>query len=183
MDRLINLSTVIMQRYILYARKSSESEDRQVLSIESQISELQDLATKNNLHIEYVLSESRSAKAPGRPVFSKLLKLLEKGNADAILCWKLDRLARNARDGGDVIYALDTGDLKNITTPAQSFDNSSNDKFWMQLEFGMAKKYVDDLPLHSNHWMTRANWHRTKLRAFSVSALMCLLSCRKNRPT
>ncbi|RJO59585.1 hypothetical protein C4546_01785 [Candidatus Parcubacteria bacterium] len=61
------------------------------------------------------------------------------------LCWKLDRLARNPVDGGAIIWAMEEGKLKAIHTPQRSFSNTSNDKFWMQLEFGMAKKYVDDL--------------------------------------
>ena len=36
-------------RYILYARKSTESEERQILSIESQISELKEFAAKEKL--------------------------------------------------------------------------------------------------------------------------------------
>ena len=82
-----------MNRYILYARKSSESEDRQVLSIDSQIRELRDLARSRGFAVTSVLSEARSAKAPGRPVFGRMLEDVQKHHADGILCWKLDRLA------------------------------------------------------------------------------------------
>lgn len=73
-----------MNKYFLYARKSSESEDRQVLSIESQIKELQDFAKKNNLEIVKEFSESRTAKEPGRPVFNQMLLELEKGNLSKV---------------------------------------------------------------------------------------------------
>lgn len=134
-----------MSRYILYARKSSESEDRQVLSIDSQIHELRELARSRGFAVTSVLSEARSAKAPGRPVFGKLLGEVRLRRADGILCWKLDRLARNPVDGAALIWALDEGRLSEIVTREKTFTNRGDEKFWMQLEFGMAKKYVDDL--------------------------------------
>ncbi|HEX2896756.1 MAG TPA: recombinase family protein, partial [candidate division Zixibacteria bacterium] len=129
----------------IYTRKSTESEDRQVLSIESQIRELKDYAQSQGLKVSSVHSESRSAKSPGRPIFSELITQIQKGKIRGILCWKLDRLSRNPVDGGALIWAMEEGHLKAIHTPQSSFFNSGNDKFWMQLEFGMAKKYVDDL--------------------------------------
>jgi len=132
-------------RYILYARKSSESEDRQVLSIDSQVRELTQHAQSQGLDVVQVFSESRSAKSPGRPIFADVLALIAKGKADGIVCWKLDRLARNPVDGGALIWAVDEGKIREIVTRDRTFTNTGNDKFWMQLEFGMAKKYVDDL--------------------------------------
>ncbi len=132
-------------RYLIYVRKSTESEDRQVLSIDSQIKELKDWARKSNLQIAEIISESKSAKAPGRPGFNSLMQRIHKGKANGILCWKLDRLARNPVDGGNLIWAVEEGKIQEIATPQRSFTNTGNDKFWMQLEFGMAKKYVDDL--------------------------------------
>ena len=132
-------------RAVIYARKSSEGEDKQVLSIESQISELALYASRTNLSIEKVFSESRSARLPGRPVFEEMMYLLQHKKAEAILCWKLDRLARNPIDGGRLIWALEKGEVKEIHTPHHAFKNTSDDKFWMQLEFGMAKKYVNGL--------------------------------------
>lgn len=132
-------------RYIIYARKSSESEDRQVLSIDSQVRELQAFARSQSLQVTAVLSESRSAQAPGRMVFAQLLADIAHQRVDGILCWKLDRLARNPVDGGALIWAFDERKLQQIMTPQRTFTNTGNDKFWMQLEFGIAKKYVDDL--------------------------------------
>jgi site-specific DNA recombinase len=129
----------------IYARKSTESEDRQILSIDSQIKELRDYAENQKLELARVFTESMSAKSPGRPIFNELMTLVENGKFDQILCWKLDRLARNPVDGGALIWAMEKGRLKNLHTPQRMFVNTGNDKFWMQLEFGMAKKYVDDL--------------------------------------
>src|SRR5215204_5117352 len=96
-------------RYILYARKSTDSEDRQVLSIDSQISELRAIAAREGLEIVAILQESRSAKEPGRPVFAEMNERITRGEANGILCWKLDRLARNFIDGGRIIEALQRG--------------------------------------------------------------------------
>lgn len=134
-----------MLSYYLYARKSSEDSDNQILSIDSQIKELTDYAKKYNLSIEKIFTESKSAKKLGRPVFNQLMEALWKTNDKGILCWKLDRLARNPVDGGSLIHSLEEGKIANIVTPNQTYRNNGNDKFWMQLEFGMAKKYVDDL--------------------------------------
>src|SRR3989338_5906698 len=90
-------------RYVIYCRKSTESEDRQVLSIEAQERELFEIAQKNGLEVVNVFKESKSAKDVGRPVFAELLTYIRKGNADAILTWKIDRLARNLIDGGAII--------------------------------------------------------------------------------
>jgi DNA invertase Pin-like site-specific DNA recombinase len=131
--------------YIIYCRKSSESEERQVLSIESQIKELNELTKRLGLPVSEVLTESRSAKLPGRPVFGRLMEKIARGEVKGIVSWKLDRLARNPLDGGAIVWALDQGKILEIVTPYNRLNNNSNDKFLMQLEFGMAKKYVDDL--------------------------------------
>ena len=96
-------------KYFLYARKSSESEDRQVASIQSQIDVLKDVAKREDLEIIDVLFESKSAKAPGRPVFNQMINRINKGEAEGIICWKLDRLARNPVDGGSISWMLQGG--------------------------------------------------------------------------
>ena len=68
-----------------------------------------------------------------------------KGQIKGIIAWKLDRLARNPIDGSAIIWAIDQGKLEKIITPSATYCNNSNDKFVMNLDLGMAKKYVDDL--------------------------------------
>ena len=70
-----------MEKYFIYCRKSSEDEERQILSIEAQLQELRDFARTNNLFVIREFSESRTAKEPGRPIFNQMLLELEKGNA------------------------------------------------------------------------------------------------------
>lgn len=136
-------------KYLIYARKSSESEDRQVLSIDSQVAELQKLATRDGFVIERVFTESMSAKAPGRPFFEEMLAFLETANGEyGLLVWKLDRLARNALDGGKISWFMDRGLIKEIRTWEKTIQNIADDKFFMSLDFGIAKKYVDDLSVN-----------------------------------
>lgn len=131
-------------KYVIYARKSSESEDRQVLSIEAQLSELQELAKRLGLSVVDVLTESMTAKQPGRPVFNKLLERIVSGEIQGILCWKLDRLARNPVDGGNISWALQQGRIKEIQTHSQRYLPTDN-VLMMQVEFGMANQFIIDL--------------------------------------
>ena len=91
-------------KYFLYARKSTDVEDKQVLSIEAQITELRAYAKQENLNIVEEFIEKQSAKIPGRPIFGEMLKRIEKGEAKGILAWHPDRLARNSVDGGQLIF-------------------------------------------------------------------------------
>ena len=133
-----------MPGYFIYCRKSSEAEDRQVLSIESQTRELEQLAEKLDLPVVEVLMESKSAKDPGRPVFNAMMQRLYRGEAAGIICWKLDRLARNPVDGGSIIWAIKQHGIK-VMTPAQNYAREDDNIILMYIEFGMAQKYVDDL--------------------------------------
>ena len=73
------------KKFFLYARKSTDVEDKQVLSIEAQLQELRDYAKRENLNIAHEYIEKQSAKIPGRPIFNDMMKSIEKGNADSIL--------------------------------------------------------------------------------------------------
>ncbi|MEX0910111.1 MAG: recombinase family protein, partial [Candidatus Paceibacterota bacterium] len=104
-------------KYFLYARKSTEDDDKQVMSIEAQLFELREFARKENLEILAEFQESKSAKTPGREQFAIMMTRIEEGEAEGILSWHPDRLARNSIDGGRVIYAVDTSKISSLRFP------------------------------------------------------------------
>jgi site-specific DNA recombinase len=134
-----------VNRYFVYCRKSSEEEDRQVMSIQSQIQELRQHAQKNHLQIVDALEEARSAKTTGRAVFNQMLKRIERGEASGILAWHPDRLARNALDGGQILHLLDLGKLMDLRFPTYTFENTPQGKFMLGIMFSQSKYYVDAL--------------------------------------
>lgn len=131
-------------KYFLYARKSSESEDRQMASIDSQIKELKKLAEQNNLRIVKIFSESKSAKAPGREIYNDMIARIKKGEANGIICWKLNRLARNPIDGGEISWMIQQGIIQHIQTFGKGYYPSDN-VIVMAVELGMANQYIRDL--------------------------------------
>ena len=131
--------------FYLYARKSTDDEERQMLSIEAQLDELREYAGKEGLTVAREFVESRTAKEPGRPIFNAMLAEVEKGKATGLLAWNPDRLARNSVDGGRIIYLVDTGKLTALKFPTFWFENTPQGKFVLNMAFGQSKYYVDAL--------------------------------------
>ncbi len=136
-----------MLKYFIYGRKSSEDEDRQMLSIDAQLSELKSIASEHGMTVVHIFTESKSAKEPGREVFNDMLRRIERGEANAILSWKLDRLARNFDDGGKIIGLLQRGAIQEIRTFEKTYLPADN-VLSIAVEFGMANQYVRDLSVN-----------------------------------
>ncbi len=132
-------------KYCLYARKSTESEERQVLSIDSQIKEMLQLADRDGLEIVAMKRESHSAKETGqRPIFNEIIEELRDGKYNGILTWAPDRISRNAGDLGKIVDLMDAGKLSEIRTFSQSFSNNPNEKFLLMILGSQAKLENDN---------------------------------------
>lgn len=132
-------------KYCLYARKSTESEERQILSIDSQIKEMLALADREGLEIVAMKRESHSAKETGqRPIFNEIVQEIHGGKYNGILTWAPDRISRNAGDLGRVVDLMDAGKLHEIRTFSQRFTNNPNEKFLLMILGSQAKLENDN---------------------------------------
>lgn len=132
------------QKAVLYARKSTESTERQVQSIDDQIRIMQEIAKDEGLEIVEILKESKSAKAPGaRPVFEKMMHGIDDGRYTVILAWDTSRLSRNPKDGGDLQWLLDSGVLSGIRTHEKWY--KENDELLFTIENSMNSRFIKEL--------------------------------------
>ncbi len=135
-----------MTKYFLYARKSTEDEERQVMSIEAQLAEVVEFAKRENILITQTFVESKSAKKPGREVFNKMMAEVQSSKEPVgLLAWHPDRLARNSIDGGQIIYSIDTEKIVSLRFPTFWFEPTPQGLFMLQVAFGQSKYYSDNL--------------------------------------
>lgn len=140
-----NMPQNIAVKYCLYARKSTEQDEKQALSIESQIKEMLAIAERENLDVIDIRRESHSAKDSGqRPVFKQIIEDIERERFNAIITWAPDRLSRNAGDLGSLVDLMDQQKLISIRTYGQTFSNSPNEKFLLMILCSQAKLENDN---------------------------------------
>lgn len=129
-------------KYFVYCRKSSEDSQRQVASIGDQIKNLNSLVEREGLEVTHKpFTEERSAKDPGRPIFNDVLDRIERGEADGLICWDIDRLSRNPIDNGRLQWMLQKAVIKVIKTPGRSY-YPEDAGLLMSIEGGRATDYV-----------------------------------------
>jgi DNA invertase Pin-like site-specific DNA recombinase len=137
--------TAIPIKYCLYARKSSEAEERQALSIESQVKEMLSLAQRENLNIVEIKREAHSSKDAGqRPVFNQMINEIKEEKFNAILAWHPDRLSRNAGDLGSIVDLMDQKKIIEVRTFSQKFTNNPSEKFLLMILGSQAKLENDN---------------------------------------
>lgn len=127
-------------KYVLYARKSTESDEKQALSIDAQVKEMKELADKKDLKVTEVMTESHSAKDAGqREVFNEMISEIKEGKYSGLLTWAPDRLSRNAGDLGALVDLMDQDTLKVIQTHGQRFSDAPSEKFLLMIMGSQAK--------------------------------------------
>lgn len=142
-------------RYFLYARKSSDRDDRQIQSIDDQVDQMKKIAVELDLKLVDILTETKSAKAPNkRPVFSAMIDRIIKGEADGILTWQMNRLSRNPVDSGQIQWLLQEGTLKSIYTHEREYRPEDN-ALLLSIEGGQATQFIKDLKINTKRGLSR----------------------------
>lgn len=143
-----------VRTYCLYVRKSSEDDERQALSLDSQIVAMRKVAERDELNIVEIIRESKSAKASGaREGFNALLEWLKQSRYNSILSWAPDRLSRNAWDLGSIVDLMDQWKLQEIRTNGQIFKNAPNEKFLLMILCSQAKLENDNRSINVIRWL------------------------------
>ena len=137
-----------IHKYFIYVRKSTTGEESQARSIGDQLAEIRTLVAKEKLEIVGSFEESQSAKTKGRPQFNEMLTRIEAGEADGIVAWHPDRLARNAFDGGHIIDLLDEGKIRDLKFCNHWFESTAQGKLMLNLAFGQSKYFSDNLSVN-----------------------------------
>lgn len=90
---------------VIYARYSSSGQREE--SIEGQLRDCYEFAKKNGLMIvgEYI-DKALTGKTDKRPDFQRMMRDCERGVFKAVICWKMDRFARNRYDSAMHKYKL-----------------------------------------------------------------------------
>lgn len=144
---LKNKPTTIKMKdnFVIYCRKSTESEEKQLQSIEDQQHILESLASERGLSILKVFIEEKSAKAPGRPIFNEMLDFIkDRTDIKGIMAWKLNRLSRNPVDSGTLQWLIQSKVIDEIVTPSKIYLDADSD-FIMSIEGAQANRYIRDL--------------------------------------
>ncbi len=131
--------------YLVYARKSSEGEDRQLESINDQLKASEEIKKRLGIDSIKTFSESRSAKAPGRPEFNRMIdEIVNRQDIKGIIAWDLKRLSRNPKDEGTLRWLLQSGMIEEIVTNSKTFTQVDSD-FVMAIEGSQSQRFITDL--------------------------------------
>ncbi len=135
-----------IKKGVLYARVSSDRQEKEGFSIPAQIKFLHEYAKQNNIKIVAEFIESETAKKSGRAEFDKMIKFIKKNKSvNTILVEKTDRLYRNLKDYVvlDELKDLEIHLVKESTILSEH--SRSQDKFMHGIRVLMAKNYIDNL--------------------------------------
>jgi site-specific DNA recombinase len=138
---------------VIYTRVSSK-EQQEGFSLEAQLDLLQKYAQDGGFRVVQEFTEVESAKAPGRPVFDKMLDYLKANPETVLLVEKTDRLVRNLKD----YITLD--DLKitvHFVKEGTAFGPGakSNDRFMQGIKVLVATQYSENLSEEIMKGMTK----------------------------
>jgi DNA invertase Pin-like site-specific DNA recombinase len=137
-------------RYAMYVRKSTESEERQIQSIDDQIKDCMEFVVKPHKIVldphKDIYREEKSAKEAGtRRVFREVMEKIVDGKYDGLIAWHYDRISRNMKEAGEIIDLIDKGIIKDLKLAKATFENTPNGKMILGISFVLSKHYSDHL--------------------------------------
>ena len=136
------------RRYVIYIRKSTDDEAKQVRSLEDQEAECLELAERIGVKVrdEDIISESASAKKSGkRPIFDAMIEGFMTGKYHGLIAWSPDRLSRNMKEAGELIEMVDLEKIQDLEFKTYQFENNPNGKMLLGILFATSKQYSDKL--------------------------------------
>ena len=137
------------RRYVIYLRKSTDDEQKQVRSLDDQRDECIRLARdvlKVKVREEDIFEESASAKISGnRDIFDEMLQGFRTGKYHGLIAWSPDRISRNMKEAGEVIEMIDREYIQDLAFCTYQFDNTPNGKMMLGILFATSKQYSDKL--------------------------------------
>lgn len=137
-------------KYFVYTRKSTESDEKQALSIPAQVRELKEFADKSDYKICRIFKESKSASKPdNRPIFTEMISKIKEGECSRILCWHTNRLSRNPLESGIIMQMLTDGVLEEIVTPQKSITYENANDILLGVEFGANSQFSKELSINT----------------------------------
>ncbi len=145
------------RRYVMYLRKSTDDEAKQVRSLEDQEAECRELAKRLNIIVrpDDIFIESASAKKSGnRPIFEKMILGFQTGKYQGLLSWSPDRLSRNMKEAGEIIELIDAEQIQDLHFKTYQFDNTPNGKMLLGILFATSKQYSDKLAVDVSRGIT-----------------------------
>ena len=146
-------------KFIIYARKSTEGEDRQMASLPDQLDIAKQIVAKNKYKVVKIFQEAASAsKCNNRPKFDQMVRMIEQGKANGIICWQTNRLARNPKESGIIQQLLIEGRLKLIHTNDRVYRPEDN-AIVFGVEASMAAQYSIDLSKNVTRGIRSKNKH------------------------
>ena len=145
-------------RYAVYLRKSSDDPKKQMRSIPDQIAEIEDMAKRWKIKlVKPYIEEEQSAKIPNqRPEFKKLISLLTDGKCDAIATWHPDRLARNMKEGGQILDLVNNKIIKDLKFCSYHYSNDYSGRMLLGMAFVLSTEYSDRLSANVSRGVKRS---------------------------
>lgn len=136
------------RRYVIYLRKSTDDEAKQVRSLDDQRTECLELASRLGVDVreQDILEESASAKISGnRPIFDDMILGFKTGRYHGLISWSPDRISRNMKEAGEVIELIDHEYIQDLQFKTYQFENNPNGKMLLGILFATSKQYSDKL--------------------------------------